>query len=154
MNKHFENTRKDYKKNEESKKLKDEFDSLKFKEDWIKTEADENMIEYCSKIAKILVDVKVTSSQLRNIYGEILRIKMKRNKRIDSKNDLILLKPKLYYNNSRMQKELGKEIFNKFIKNHLEKAIKIAIDNFNNDKIFNNFHNYFEAILAYHKYWD
>lgn len=133
--------------------LESAFKKLKFNEEWIKKNADINMINDCMIIAETLVCFKISASQLRNIYGELQRIKMKRTKKSNVKTDLILLKPKIYYNSSRIQDKKTKEIFNKFIQEHFEKAIDIVINNYDNDQIFNNFHNYLEAILAYHKYY-
>ncbi len=114
-----------------------------FNPNWIKNAADNDMIEYCKKLGHLLKSNNISSSQLRNIYGEVIRIRMKGYETM--KEDFLLLKPKLYYNASRNNSI--------FFKNFIEKSIEPAMDQVKDSKTLENFHNYLEAILAYHKYY-
>ena len=122
-----------------------------FQSKWITEGADDKMIEYAKKLAHFMVDSKkdgekVSSSQLRNIYGEVMRIKQKGFNK--GKTDFLLLKPKVAYNYGRIKNSQQKERFKVFL-NDFNKAHALV----ESEKTFDNFHKYFEAILAYHKYY-
>lgn len=123
--------------NDGCKDIKD----LSFKNEWITSGVDDDAIKFAESMGKCLGKTDVSSSQLRNIYGEIVRIKMKGY--TNEKNAFILLKPKVAYNYGRLKKP-GFKIFKyKFF----DKAHDLVED----DNTFKNFVNLFEAILAYHK---
>lgn len=89
----------------------------------------------------------LTTSQIRNVFGEMRRIQMKGYK--EEKTSFLLLKPKLAYAVKRHKKQ-GIQLF--------YEVFSIAYDavdtnNYDQGKIhFNNFMNLMEAIIAYHKY--
>ncbi|MEG8945791.1 type III-A CRISPR-associated protein Csm2 [Rosettibacter firmus] len=87
----------------------------------------------------------LTTSQIRNVYGEVQRMKMKGF----NKSDLLLLKPRLAYLTER-KGTIGSKEFRKVIEKALDEVL-----NSNNEQVmetkFNNFANFFEAILAYHR---
>lgn len=114
----------------------------------VKNGINEEMVLKAEKTGKFLADCKLTTSQIRNIFGEMRRIQM--NGYEKEKASFILLKPKLAYTVKRN--------FNKGI----EKFYEIfcwgydAIDKSNDNEgkcQFQNFLNLLEAILAYHKYY-
>lgn len=92
----------------------------------------------------------LATSQIRSIFGEVLRI---RADWLDSHDDsvrkarakraLVLLKPKMAY---RAKKERGKGV------EQLVEVLIPAVDYVQNDDAnFRRFFEFFEAILAYHK---
>lgn len=83
---------------------------------------------------------KVTTSQIRNIYGTVKKLEM-RGWDIQTKRQLLLLKPRLAYAAGRH----GGGVV------ELKDIISIAIDHVNNEADFKRFCQFFEAILAYHK---
>lgn len=80
---------------------------------------------------------KLSSSQIRNILDKIQRMK-----KFD-KDELQLLRPLLAY-------AAGKDNTGKL--KHLEKILSKAINEVKDEKTFTNFRNFFEAIVAYHRY--
>lgn len=111
-----------------------------FEPEWIKDGFNKNAVVYTAGFGKFLSENSLTTSQIRNTYGELKRIQMK-----GFKNEIAafyLLKPKMAYavarNGKAGQKKLG-EVFN------------IAFDCVENEKQYNNLMDFMEAILAYHK---
>ena len=122
--------------------------NMSFNPEWIIKGANQEMIEFTKKLGQFLKEYRVSSSQLRNIYGEITRIKLK-----GIENEIPafwLLKPKIAYNAARIDKRNEKEAFNELVK-----ILNQAIDSVDlqNAKTFDNFQKFFEAILAYHKFY-
>ncbi len=87
-------------------------------------------------------DERLTTSQIRNIFGSIKKIEMKGFHGQES--EFLLLKPKLAYTASRSGAKKG----TKELKNVLTIAVNAVEDD---EKKFENFCNFFEAILAYHR---
>ncbi len=87
---------------------------------------------------------KVTSSQLRNIFGTIKKIQLKVNsgRDVNFQKELLLLIPKLYYASKRANGKLDK------LRDDIEGMVRIVGND--TDK-FKNFYCYIEAVLAYHK---
>ena len=96
----------------------------------------------------------IKTNQIRNVFSHISSIKMdfKANKKYNDKisNDLIMLKPKLAYASGR-QSGRDKRNYEVFM-NTLWKAVDGVINSRDQDKAFENFLNFVEAIVAYHKY--
>lgn len=107
------------------------------------------LVETAKSIAKSLVNGKISTSQIRNIYGTSKKIELALNEdNVESSyNKLILLKPKMAYAFGRLRSDREKKSFEEF-KEQLSLAIDRVDGNFNRMK---NFFNFFEAILAYHK---
>ncbi len=83
----------------------------------------------------------LTTSQIRNIYGAVKKMQMKGE--LDT-HKLLMLKPKLAY----AAKRHGGGV------DTLKDVLTQAIDLVGNDsKKFNRFVDFFEAILAYHKFY-
>ncbi len=113
---------------------------------------DPNGAETLVAEAKVLGDAlakPLTTSQIRSIYGEVLRIKadwlesQSSDRKAQAKRSLILLRPKMAY---RAKKEKGPGV--KQLVDVLDAAVVLVKDN---DDNFRRFVEFFEAILAYHK---
>ena len=89
---------------------------------------------------------KLSTSQIRNIYGEVKRM------REFDKNRLNLLRAKLAYTAGRhgdKDRRTGKLVGPIVdLQEVLDEALKKV-----NEETFENFKNFFEAILAYHRYY-
>jgi CRISPR-associated protein Csm2 len=120
-------------------KWKNQFNST-----WITDEIDEAAIDYADKFGKELKNQKLTTSQIRNVFGEMKRIQLKGIE--NEKTAFLLLRPKIAYAAER-NRPVG------FFKNDFfELAIKhVQPDTENAEKRYNNLMNLMEAILAYHK---
>lgn len=136
------------KKTSECQKIVDE----KFAEKWIKDEADEFMNDFTENAGKYMAPQyekdkeKLSKSQIRNVYGEIKRIQLKGIDNSEGKSSFVLLKAKVAYAEGR-NKTMGLTLF-KLI---FDKGWQIVVDNKFDSKMYNNFCNLLEAILAYHK---
>ena len=89
----------------------------------------------------------VTTSQLRNVFGEVKRIEV----RLDIpesvwQSDLVHLRPKIAYNTARtMQRTRNSKM--KELREVLEKALAAVGD----AEDFRRFSKFFEGVIAYHK---
>lgn len=82
----------------------------------------------------------LTTSQIRNVFGSVKKMEMKGF----NADELRLLKPKLAYAANRPGAKKGTR--------ELREVLSTAIDCVGDDKEkFENFCNFFEAILAYHR---
>lgn len=108
-----------------------------FDPSWIKDKISKDAIKFTDDFGKFL-SRPLSTSQIRNIYGELKRIQMKGFEK--EKTAFLLLKPKLAYATARSYslKPLA-EVFNK------------AFDSIENENHFQNFMDFMEAVLAYHK---
>lgn len=99
---------------------------------------------------KYLKDEKLTTAQIRSIFGEVRRIEMGWPvNTVDqaAERALILLKPKLAYQAERDAEKNRSQPVRK-----LESILQPAIDMVQSDRArFQRFVDFFEAILAYHK---
>lgn len=85
---------------------------------------------------------RLSTSQIRNVFGAVKRLQMKGQFDQQAARELILLKPKLAYQAGRHGDTVK----------HLGQVLSKAIDRVESDpKRFENFVDFFEAILAYHK---
>lgn len=119
--------------------------------DWIQKEFTKDTIDFAEKFGAYLVKNRLTTSQIRNIYGEVKRIeaKVKDDSFGNVFKDFLLLKPKLAYASKRAGTR-GIEDFKKVMdKAHL--AVVDAPDGKQRVEAFRNFTDFFEAVLAYHK---
>nr|WP_298674068.1 type III-A CRISPR-associated protein Csm2 [uncultured Prevotella sp.] len=130
--------------NPEDYKIMDEYGKvLDFKPIWITNGADQSMVDYTRATGKKLAQGGLSSSKIRNIYGEIKRIQMGSYEAY--KSSFLLLQPKVAYLVGRDPKNLGIRIFQDIF----EKASKLV----SNDKTYQNFCNLMEALVAYHKFF-
>ena len=103
------------------------------------TEGGQTLVKEAEQLGKQLAR-NLTTSQIRNIYSAVKRMQMKGGE-LDT-HKLLMLKPKLAY----AAKRHGKGV------DTLKDVLTQAIDLVGNDqKKFNRFVDFFEAILAYHK---
>lgn len=93
---------------------------------------------------RYLVRLDLSTSQIRNVYGEVMRLKMKGF----NLNELLLLKPRLAYTTERKGTD-GSRQFRQKIERALDKVIFSSEGK--QELYFQNFANFFEAILAYHR---
>lgn len=112
-----------------------------FKSGWITSGVTKEMVEFAEKIGKEMADNGLTSSQIRNIYGEVTRIKSAGWKKEET--SFYLLKPKVAYALGRDPKNNGLKLFKDFFNK--------SYDFVSNAETFFNFCNLFEAVLAFHK---
>lgn len=116
-----------------------------FSSAWISNQITESCINYTSKFGEYLAKNGLTTSQIRNIFGEIKRIQM--NQFSENKTAFLLLRPKMAYAAKRANTNGATEF---------EKVMKLAHDAVasgtdGDSKRFENFCDFVEAILAYHK---
>ena len=114
-----------------------------YKSNWIKDGADDSINDWAKDSGHFMAEKGLTSSKIRNIYGELKRIQMGGFDR--EKSSFYLLKAKVAYAYAREDKSKNEGI--KLFKKLYD---KISEDVDSTDK-YNNFCNLIEAILAYHK---
>lgn len=104
-------------------------------------------LDYAEGVGKFIN--RVSTSQIRNAYGELTRIKMKSDNTLKV-SELLMVKPKLAYAVGRAQSNQDQY---EFLANNLYYAIDIVAEAAPDRQMdfFNNFASFFEAILAYHK---
>lgn len=92
---------------------------------------------------------QLTTSQIRNIFGEVRRIEMNWNSAPSSSyRQVILLQPKLAYQAAR-ERGKGVEVLSSALMPCLEQIQTAPKDQ--RQLYFSRFVDFFEAILAYHK---
>jgi CRISPR-associated protein Csm2 len=116
-----------------------------FKNDWITRGIDKECIRFAEEFGKFLKDNQLTTSQIRNVFGELKRIQMRGFEK--EKTAFLLLKPKMAYAVARHQKygltQLT-QVFNKAFD-------QVNIDSEQGKTHFQNLIDMMESILAYHK---
>jgi CRISPR-associated protein Csm2 len=117
------------------------FRDLSYKSEWIVTGADEALVSYAEEAGKFMAKNKLTNSKIRSIYGEIKRIQMGEFDK--ERSAFYLLKPKVAYALGRDEGNEGLKLF-KLVFDKCSQDVK-------DQKSYQNFCNFIEAILAYHK---
>jgi CRISPR-associated protein Csm2 len=116
------------------------FNLSRFNPAWISSSINKDSVDFAEEAGKYLAENRLTTSQIRNVFGELKRIQMKG---FDSeKTAFLLLKPKMAYAAKRNQNDginTFKELFNL--------GHEAVVDNIT----FINFISLIEAVLAYHK---
>ncbi len=115
---------------------------MEIKSEWIKNGANEDMVSFAERCGRDLAKGNLTNSKIRSIYGEIKRIQGNKNFE-KSKSSFYLLKPKVAYAYGREPRNEGLRLFKEIFDN----ASKLVTD----ENSFNNFCDFMEAILAYHR---
>ena len=114
---------------------------------WVKNGIDQETISFAETFGKQLQMGDLTTSQIRNVFGEMRRIQM--NDFVQNKSAFLMLKPKLAYAVKRHNKP-GLEAFYRFFT-----CASTGVDT-NEDtagkRHYDNLMNIIEAVLAYHKY--
>lgn len=104
---------------------------------------DEQSILFSEFFGRNLAYLDLSTSQIRNVYGDIMRLKMKGF----NANELLLLKPRLAYSTMRKGTDGSREFREK-----IEKALdRVIFTKEKQEELFQNFANFFESILAYHR---
>ncbi len=118
---------------------------------WITKGITKDTVTYAEKLGQYLKKQKYSSSQIRNIFGEIKRLEMQGWSKT-TETSLLLFKPKLAYGAARQSMKDSKEAAS-----NLTEILKTGIDSIidseenNKETALKNFSQIFEAVLAYHK---
>ncbi len=115
-----------------------------FKKEWIIGEFTPETISFAERFGGFLARNRMTTSQIRNIYGEVMRISAREFQEVYK--DFLLLKPKIAYAAQRSGTR-GIEEFKKV----MDQAHEAVTDAAEQKIAFRNFKDFFEAVLAYHK---
>lgn len=114
------------------------------------------IVDTAERLGQQLADGQLKTSQIRNVFGTVRRIEMAwpRNDSVEgargerARLDLLMLRPKLAYQSARHRGQPGGEALNT-----LALALRPLIDRVNGDRArFQRFVDFFEAVLAYHRY--
>lgn len=104
------------------------------------------MIEFAEDLGRYLKEKKVTTSQIRNAYGNMKKLEMAGWQENRTQREVLLLKPRLAYAAGRQQDRDSREGLQS-----LRDTMDSAIDAVTNEDSFKRFCQFFEAIIAYHK---
>mgnify|MGYP005850826793 CR=1 FL=1 len=123
---------------------------------FIEQDDPKSLIEAADIIGQELVTQKLTTSQIRALFGEVRRIKMNwtddkdREKARQSYRKATLLKPKLGYQAKRMEQKTHGV---KTLEDKLVPALDAVIEAPESERKvrFERLTDYFEAIVAYHR---
>ena len=107
----------------------------------VKDDTAKQMVEYAEKLGMDLKQQNVTTSQIRNVYGNMKKLEMSGWQKSRTQRELLLLKPRLAYAAGRHGGGLR----------DLKKVMDFAIDAVTDEESFQRFCQFFEAIVAYHK---
>jgi len=125
----------------------------KFDKSWITGQLDKPAIEFAEKFGEYLCDLQadkrpgrmaLTTSQIRNFFGEIKRIQGRGYD--DERTAFLLIRPKLAYAEARILAKNNKTRMSDF-----RSVVEQAHTAVSEAKHFKNFVDMLEAILAYHK---
>jgi CRISPR-associated protein Csm2 len=112
-----------------------------YRSEWMRVGADEFLVRYAEQAGEFMAHNGLTNSKIRSIYGEIKRIQM--GEFAKEHSAFYLLKPKVAYALGRDERNEGLKFF------------KLVFDrctqDVNDQQSYQNFCNFIEAILAYHK---
>ena len=134
------------------------FNKNDFKSEWILKSIDENAVKFADEFGAHLCDLQqdrpgreaMTTSQIRNFFGEVRRIQAK--VQVDgfdnNKTPFLLLRPKLAYAQARVIAKVGRSRITVF-----REIIDDAHSEVKNKEHFQNFVDFLEATLAYHKFY-
>ncbi len=108
---------------------------------WITEGADCDLVKFAEKVGKSMADGGLTNSKIRSIYGEIKRIQSGDFEKL--KSSFYLLKPKVAYALGRDKNNVGLQLF--------KKIFDRCYTDVKDKRTYENFCNFIEAMLAYHK---
>jgi len=120
--------------------------------EWVQNGISQESILFAKAFGEELARKRFSTSQIRNVFSEIKNLQMKGEKGFTDL-PLLLLKPKLAYAKARKSSG-GRDAAD--AAGDLEKILSKGIDSIvsgtqNKFNSFENFANFFEAILAYHR---
>lgn len=124
--------------------------------EWVSAGINKDAVQFAEHFGRELAIMRdaLTTAQIRNVFGEVRRIQMdnkksRRNLANFNEARILLLRPKLAYAAKRAKSRGAKELADV-----LSEGLKTIVDcDSPQEKIqrFENFANFFEAVLAYHK---
>lgn len=127
---------------------------------WIQDTFDDKTISFAETFGKYLVENRLTTSQIRNVFGEVKRIESNVGDEFNKSTykDFLLLRPKIAYAAKRSGSR-GILDFQKVMDKAHNAVTGVQLtDNDGKKSIeqkradaFKNFKDFFEAVLAYHK---
>lgn len=118
----------------------------RFNPNWITRGVDDDCMNLCEELAIDMVTAKISSSFLRNIFGELRRIEAGGYDKHHT--EFVLLRPKLAYTCGRaIERNQGA----KDELNALQEFYKLSAHNVSNALGFKNLVSIMEAIIAFHK---
>lgn len=117
----------------------------KFNSSWIAKGITKDTVEFTEEFGKFLKNEGLTTSQIRNVFGELKRIQMSGFEK--EKVAFLLLKPKLAYATSRLRRG-GQEQFRQVFDQACD---AIDVDGDKASEQFDNLVYLMESIIAYHK---
>lgn len=133
--------------------------------EWVTAGITKDAVDFAEHFGKDLATMKderkrdqsLTTAQIRNVFGEVRRIQMINKKAIDKpdvfdESSILLLKPKLAYSAKRADRKAVEELAAVLSKG--VEAVMAADDIKKKIECFENFANFFEAVLAYHKAYE
>lgn len=115
--------------------------NLMYKASWITNEVSKELVDYAEEAGRFMAKNGLTNSKIRSIYGEIKRIQM--GNFDNEKSSFYLLKPKVAYALGRDDKNEGLRLFKMIFDRSSEDV--------SDQRSYQNFCGFIEAILAYHK---
>lgn len=120
-----------------------------FKKEWITSKIDKKGIQFADDFGKDIANDGdgLTTSQIRNYFGEAKRIQAKGY--VGEESSFLLLRPKLAYLTKRAEEKAGFKAKGKATS--FKEIMDLAHDGVDNKEHFQNFMDFLEAILAYHK---
>lgn len=136
------------------------FNIEKFKPDWINGTVpfDNDTIQFAQDFGAHLCDLQgdrigreaLTTSQIRNFFGEVRRIqsKIQQSGFTNNRTAFLLIRPKLAYAEAKVKSKQGKSRIEDFRK-VMENAHKAVVK----DSDFQRFVDFLEAVLAFHKFY-
>ena len=102
----------------------------------------EKLVEDAKQFGEYLGRGRLTTSQIRNIFSSVKRLEsFKKNE-----TELLLLRPKMAYVAGRHGKRTR-------VIRDLQEVMDKCIQEVRDEVSFKNFQDFFEAILAYHRYY-
>lgn len=125
-------------------------DGVKSAPVWVRQGLEPDAILYAEKFGENLAsNNSFTSTQFRNIFSEVLRIKTLVAQDDNWQRDFLLLKPRFVYAMARKGTK-GSENFRKVIAPAMDEVLAVEDDAKKKER-FKNFADFFEAILAFHR---
>lgn len=131
-----------------------EFRTNDFKPSWITDQLDGVAIDFAQRFGEHLCDLQngrlgrmaLTTSQIRNFFGEVKRIQAKGYDK--ERSSFLLIRPKLAYAEARVLQKSGKSRITDF-----REVIERAHAAVQQPTHFQNFVDFLEATLAFHKFY-
>lgn len=118
----------------------------RFKSEWITTGVNDACMELCEELAKDMVDKRVSSSFLRNIFGELRRLEAGNFE--NHLSEFVMLRPKMAYACGRAieRNPKSKDVLDALLEFYKQMASKVKTT-----AHFKNLVSVMEAIVAFHK---